>query len=162
MRIADLGWQEVSAETIANCWQKAGILPSALSPITAAIMDDLEKENKSKAEIALSQMLDELQSRGVLQKGNRLHLDDLVDMPEEQVVEDATDEEIFEAVQQMQSDREDMEINGSDDGNSGCQQMLKPTRKEALHAVATLRRYLEDEEGLFARKLKGGLAAFGQ
>jgi hypothetical protein len=69
-----------------------------------------------------------------------LDLEDLVDMPDEQVAEDATDEEIFKAVQQMRSDRENMEINGGDDSNGGSPQVPKPTRKEALQGVATLRR----------------------
>jgi hypothetical protein len=89
------------------------------------------------------------------QKGDRLDLDNPVDMPEEQVVEDATDEEIFEAVQQMQSDRETWKLMAV----TRCQQVPKPTRKEVLQAVAILRRYLEDEEGQSARKLEGGLAA---
>jgi hypothetical protein len=71
---------------------------------------------------------------------HRLDLEDLVDMPDEQAAEDATDEEIFKAVQQMRSDRENMEINGDDDNNGGSPQVPKPTRKEALQGVATLRR----------------------
>ncbi|KAJ7825174.1 hypothetical protein B0H13DRAFT_1918758 [Mycena leptocephala] len=70
---------------------------------------------------------------------HRLDLEDLVDMPDEQVAEDATDEEIFKAVQQMRNDRENMEINGGDDSNGGSPQ-------------------LEDKDGLFARKLEHGLA----
>jgi hypothetical protein len=60
---------------------------------------------------------------------HRLDLEDLVDMPDEQVAEDATDEEIFKAVQQMRNDRENMEINGGDDSNGGSPQVPKPMRK---------------------------------
>jgi hypothetical protein len=57
----------------------------------------------------------------VLQNANRLDLQGLVEMPEEQVMEDSTDEEIFEAVQKMRDDRENMETNAGDDGDDSAQ-----------------------------------------
>ncbi|KAJ7936685.1 hypothetical protein B0H13DRAFT_2303384 [Mycena leptocephala] len=84
---------------------KSGILPSSSSATTAAIIAELEAENE--AEKGLSQALDDLHSGGVM--------------------EDATDEEIFEAVQKMHSDRENMEINTGDDGDDSAQDP-KPTR----------------------------------
>ncbi|KAJ7654929.1 hypothetical protein B0H17DRAFT_1146566, partial [Mycena rosella] len=105
-----------------------------------------------EAETALSETLQDLQSRGVLQKGNSLSVEALVDVPEEQVMEDATDEEIFEAVQNMRMCRQDMEINGGDDNQDDHSPEPKPTRKEALHAMATLRRYLEMKRVLLHAK----------
>ncbi|KAJ7811038.1 hypothetical protein B0H13DRAFT_1667053, partial [Mycena leptocephala] len=72
------------------------------------------------------------------------------------VMEDSTDEEIFEAVQKMRDDREDMETNACDDGADSAQDP-KPTRKDALQAL-----YLQDEHGTYARKLELGLATFGR
>ncbi|KAJ7677196.1 hypothetical protein B0H17DRAFT_945305 [Mycena rosella] len=83
-------------------------------------------------------------------------------MPEEQVVEDATDEEIFEAVQKMCHPKENMKINGGDDDEGAAPQEPKPTRKEALQAISTLRKCLEDIDSLFAQKLELGLATFGR
>ncbi|KAJ7863887.1 hypothetical protein B0H13DRAFT_1637960, partial [Mycena leptocephala] len=102
-----------------------------------------------------------LESRGVLQNANRLDLQGLVELPEEQVMEDSTDEEIFDAVQKMRDDRENMETNAGDDGDDSAQDP-KPTRKDALQAVSILRRYLQDEHGTFSRKLELGLATFGR
>ncbi|KAJ6629059.1 hypothetical protein B0H10DRAFT_1939957 [Mycena sp. CBHHK59/15] len=82
-------------------------------------------------------------------------------MPEEQVIEDADDEEIFEVVQKMHTDRENREIHGGDDNHEDSSGEPKPTRKEALRAISTLSRYLADIDGAFARKLEVGLAAFG-
>ncbi|KAJ7235718.1 hypothetical protein B0H12DRAFT_1027271 [Mycena haematopus] len=82
-------------------------------------------------------------------------------MPEEQVLEDATDEEILEAVQKMHTNRENQEINGGDDDDESAIEP-KLTRKEALQAAATLRKYLADIDGSFARKLELGLATFGR
>ncbi|KAJ6526098.1 hypothetical protein B0H19DRAFT_1275948 [Mycena capillaripes] len=156
MRIANLAWRAISAETIANCWRKTDILPSSSSAITAAIAAELED-----AETTLAQTLDDLEERGVLQKRNRIDMEGLVNMLEEQVIEDATDEDIYEVVQQMRSDREDAEINGGDDG-PGIPQDARPTRKEALEAVSTLCHYLMHEDGDFACKLELGLASFGR
>jgi hypothetical protein len=142
-----------------HCWRKAGILPSASSAITAAIFADLETENE--AESALTQVLDDLHSRGVLQTANRLNVADLVMMPDEQVMEDASEEEIFGAVQKMRSDEENIEVNAGDDGDDSPQDPT-PTRKEALQAVSTLQKYLQEEDGTFARKLELALATFGR
>ncbi|KAJ7315526.1 hypothetical protein DFH08DRAFT_715544 [Mycena albidolilacea] len=82
-------------------------------------------------------------------------------MPEEQVQEDATDEEIHELVQKMRVDRENQEINGGNDGLDDPTPKPKPSRKEALQGVSTLRKYLADVDGVFARKLEMSLATFG-
>ncbi|KAJ7820524.1 hypothetical protein B0H14DRAFT_2371988 [Mycena olivaceomarginata] len=156
MRIADLAWREVSTQTVANCWIKSGILPTSVT--VAAILAELEDE----AEIGLENVLNELETLGALQPGNRLDVSALVDVPEEQIPEDATDEEIVEAVQKMWADREDGEINGGDDGHNDLLPELKPTRKEALQAVSTLQKYLADVDSSFARKLELGLATFGR
>ncbi|KAJ7472180.1 hypothetical protein FB451DRAFT_1399465 [Mycena latifolia] len=59
------------------------------------------------AEAALSQVLGELQEVGVLQKNNVVDIEDLVHIPEEQVIKDATDEEIFETVQKTRARQQD-------------------------------------------------------
>jgi hypothetical protein len=156
MHIADLAWREVSAQTVANCWIKSGILPTSVT--VAAILAELEDE----AEIGLENVLNQLETLGALQPGNRLDVSALVDVPEEQIPEDATDEEIVEAVQKMWADREDGEINGGDDGHNDLLPEPKPTRKEALQAVSTLQKYLADVDSSFARKPELGLATFGR
>ncbi|KAK6991476.1 hypothetical protein R3P38DRAFT_3227658 [Favolaschia claudopus] len=80
--------------TIANCWVHAGILPSDKTKSRA--VDELELENDEGVR-ELSKVLNELQE-GVLQKGNRLDIEALVNFPEEQFVEGATEEELFEEV----------------------------------------------------------------
>lgn len=68
--------------------------------------------------------LDELQSRGALQRRNWLQIEDLVDMPEERVVED---EEIVEAVQKMHECQADKKINGGDDNHGDLPEAPKIT-----------------------------------
>ncbi|KAJ6601945.1 hypothetical protein DFH09DRAFT_900189 [Mycena vulgaris] len=80
-------------------------------------------------------------------------------MPEEQVIEDATDKEIFEAVQRMRSGEQDREKNGGDDEEEIDP---KPSRKEALQAAATLGKYIADLDDPFARKMEVILSSFGR
>ncbi|KAJ7637454.1 hypothetical protein B0H17DRAFT_1217079 [Mycena rosella] len=102
---------------------------------------EMVPDTVADAENVLSQTLDDLESHRVLQKRNWLDTQDRVDVPEEQVPEDTTDEDIAEAVQKMHKDRQDIEINGGDD-HDGPALEPKPTRKEALQAISTLQRYL--------------------
>ncbi|KAJ7853821.1 hypothetical protein B0H14DRAFT_3450010 [Mycena olivaceomarginata] len=111
-----------------------------------------------EAKAALAQVLNELQEVEVLQKKNLLDIEDLIQMPEEAVIEDATDEEIFEAVQKLQSQEADREIHGS---NNYEEIDPKPSWNEALQAAATLHKYIVDLDDPFAQKMKGALSSFG-
>ncbi|KAJ7303756.1 hypothetical protein DFH08DRAFT_976788 [Mycena albidolilacea] len=171
MRLAEQAWAEVTKDTIANCWRKSGILPTADS---ISIDEELEHDVNSRgiispadtvpdpklteAEAALAQVLNELQEVGVLQKKYLVDIEDLIQMPEEAVTEDATDEDIFEAVQKLWSQEADREIHGGDDDEEIDP---KPSWKEALQAAATLRKYIVDLDDLFARKMEGDLSSFG-
>jgi uncharacterized protein YcnI len=50
-----------------------------------------------------------------LQQKNLVDIEDLIHMPEEQVIEDTTDEDIFEAVQKIRNSEQDCEKNGGDE-----------------------------------------------
>ncbi|KAJ7919788.1 hypothetical protein B0H13DRAFT_1605912 [Mycena leptocephala] len=80
-------------------------------------------------------------------------------MPEEQIIEDATDEDIFEAVQKMRNGEEDREKNGGDDEE---EVEPKPSRKEVLQAASILRQYVADLDDPFARKMEAMLSTFGR
>jgi hypothetical protein len=111
------------------------------------------------AEAALAQVLNELVEVGVLQQKNLVDIEDLIHMPEEQVIEDATDEDIFEAVQNIRNGEQDREKNGGDDKE---EVEPKPSRKEVLQAASTLRKYIADLDGPFARKMEAMLSMFGR
>ncbi|KAJ7804924.1 hypothetical protein B0H14DRAFT_3485730 [Mycena olivaceomarginata] len=121
--------------------------------------DTVPDPKLTEAEAALAQVLDELQEVGVLQKKNLVDIGDLIQMPEEAVIEDATDKEIFEAVQKLRSKEADREIHGGDDDEEVDP---KPSRKEALQAAATLRKYIADLDDQFAWKMEGVLSSFGR
>jgi hypothetical protein len=60
---------------------------------------------------------------------------------EDAVIKDATDEDIFEAVQKMRNGEEDREKNGGDDDE---EVEPKLSRKEVLQATSILRQYVAD------------------
>jgi hypothetical protein len=172
MRLAEQAWGKVTQGTIANCWRKSGILPTAdtasddgedsdspdscvlrVSDGTGPIPADPALQ---QAEAALPEVLGEFQEVRVLQRKNVIDIEDLINMPEEQIVEDATDEEIVEAVQRARASAEE----GGDDGEEDTE--LKPSRKEALQAAATLGQYIADLDGPFARRMEVVLSSFGR
>ncbi|KAJ7322802.1 hypothetical protein DFH08DRAFT_1029773 [Mycena albidolilacea] len=111
------------------------------------------------AEAALAEVLGELQEAGVLQKKNMIDIKDFIVMPEEKIVEDVTNKEIFEAVQKMRANEQDREENSGD----GEEQVdPKPSRKEALQATTTLCQYIVDLDSLFACKMEVVLSSFGR
>jgi hypothetical protein len=88
-----------------------------------------------------------------------MDLDELLNpvMEKQLVGEDATEEDIFETVQQHRDTEEDDSDGNDHDGN-----VKPPTRKEALIAASTIQKYIVDINDPFARKLEEVLASFGR
>ncbi|KAJ6534833.1 hypothetical protein B0H19DRAFT_1080255 [Mycena capillaripes] len=83
----------------------------------------------------------------------------LVNMAEEQVSEQLTDEEIKNAVQDKRAGEQDREVNGGDDDNY-VDKDPRPTRGEVLQASAILRRYDRESGDTFARQMETILGRF--
>ena len=110
MRLADAAWQEVDTTTIRHCWMKAGILPSSVTTVTETICPsvpisslvhnaDPQMDPVLHAENQLQDVLDDLESTGCLQSVNRMDIEGLLNPAEESVIiDDTTDQEIYEAV----------------------------------------------------------------
>ncbi|KAJ7795411.1 hypothetical protein B0H14DRAFT_3495952 [Mycena olivaceomarginata] len=90
---------------------------------------------------------------GVLQTANMLDLEELVNMAEEQVSGQLTDEEIKNAVQEKCAGEQDREVNGGDDNNYVDKDPC-PTRGEVLRAYAILRHYVRESGNMFARQME--------
>jgi hypothetical protein len=172
MRLADVAWREVDTTTIRNCWRKAGILPEALYepavtsapsvPVSSLLNSDPDPlEAVIHAEKDISNSLNQLEELGVLQKRNRMDLEELLNpVSEQQLVDKISEDEIFRSVQDMLEAEQMMEVNGGCDVDDDFVDE-KPTRKEALTAAFTLRNYVADINEPFARKLESILASFG-
>ncbi|KAJ7466098.1 hypothetical protein FB451DRAFT_993272, partial [Mycena latifolia] len=86
----------------------------------------------------------------------------LLNIPEEQAtINEATDQEICEAVMEKRADEQLLEIEGGDD-HDFANEVPKPSRLQALQAAATLRGYISDRDDDFARQFERILAGFGR
>ncbi|KAJ7266142.1 hypothetical protein C8J57DRAFT_1511074 [Mycena rebaudengoi] len=91
-----------------------------------------------------------------------MNLGELLDIPEEAAkMNEATDQDICDAVKERLVDEQMLEINGGDDDDS-ADQVPRPSRQQALEAVSTLREYISDRNVMFARQLEAMLARFGR
>ena len=129
MRMANIAWNEVNSTTIRNCWCKAGILPemtnasSSSSVATRAqpsipISSLLTSDSIQVAEKQVEAALDDLIDRGALQTCNRMDIRNLLNPAgESQVMEGASDEEIFQSVIDAIEARENIVNNGDDMDN---------------------------------------------
>ena len=91
MRIAESAWRDVDTTTIQNCWHKAGILPEMPTSSSHAIqpsipisylLHDVNSESQmdplAHTEKQVENVLDDLQSRGVLHQDNRMDIESLL------------------------------------------------------------------------------------
>ena len=178
MRLADSAWSEVDTITIQNCWRKAGILPDAVAnsspPIRptlpiSVLVHNTEAPNDpiSDAEKLITTALDNLETTGALQRSNHMDIAELLNPIAESLnVFNATDNDIFEmvmaakAAQEANSDGSN-EVANSDNVRDAPTELV-PTRQEVLQAAAVLRKYVNELDDLFARKLEMMLGSFGQ
>ncbi len=132
-------------------------LPRLHPPRTNSLDTVPNSDPVSAAEKGLSAVLDGLQDRGVLQKSNRMDIEDLINNPDEKILIDlTTDEEIRDAVLSRRDNEQQMDINGGDDGSDGPTYTL-PTRQEALSAASTLQKYINLNEDDFSAKTGSSL-----
>ncbi|KAL1711672.1 hypothetical protein EV715DRAFT_215052 [Schizophyllum commune] len=165
MRLAETAWDEVTPQTIRNCWIKTGILPASLSRSTdtvaaTAAAADLMRQ----AETDVANALDVLQASGALQSANRLPVHELVDSPAEVLRLDDGDEDDGDIAAAVMESRKAIEMGpangGDDDMDDDAVVEPLPTRREALTAAATLSRYLTTVGESNARKLDVLFASF--
>ena len=83
--------------------------------------------------------------------------------PERQVVEDTTDEEIYQAVMTNCADVENMEIAGGTDNSDDNAEILPcPSQRAALEAAQILGRYVGVLKDSYSQKLENLLLSFGR
>jgi hypothetical protein len=111
------------------------------------------------AENQVVALLDELENIGALQPSNRMELEEVLNPPgEAHGIEEATDEDIFNAV--MEARREEEGHYDGDDTDTDTLVEPRPTRAEALQAAWTIIRYIKDKDGAYFRELESTLVLF--
>lgn len=174
MRLADEAWREVDTTTIRNCWHKAGILPDSNSPPPtnpSILVLSLLHESSScmdpvvQAEKQVESVLDELVATGVLQKGNQMDIESLLNpLGESHVMTETSDKEIYQAVMDAIDACENIEINGGNDIDDNLNARLEPhpTRRDVLKAASTIGTYVGTINDPLARKMESILGSFNR
>lgn len=107
--------------------------------------------------------LDDLVATGALQKMNRMNIESLLNPEgESHVLTETSNREIYQVVMDATTAHENINNNGGDDIEDGIQSPTdpRPTHRDALKAVSTIRRYIEDLNNPIARKMEALLASF--
>ena len=169
MRMANAAWNEVTTNTIRNCWHKAGILPEINSsssssaraqssiPIPSLLTSDPADEAEKQIEAALNDLI----ARGALQPGNRMDIENLLNPAgKTPILTEASDEDIFQSVMDAIEAHEIIEINGGDDVDDGVETEPQLTHREVLKAVSTINKYIDGLDDPVSRKIEGLLQSF--
>ncbi|KAJ6456730.1 hypothetical protein C8R45DRAFT_844722 [Mycena sanguinolenta] len=165
MRLATPAWDVVSTTTIKNCWIHSGILPDSVwtsgSPPAIPISSLLNPVREAEQE--LNNCLDGLEERRILQRTNRLTIEDLVNPESEQDTEQASDQDIYNAVVASRNAQNASDATGGDnDPDDDAEPTNRPTRREALAAATTVQNFVATLNDEYARKLDVLLATFGR
>ena len=168
MRLADAAWKEVDTTTIRNCWHKSGILSSGMDVLSAPSapsipVASLLHTEPVPIETQVQNALDELVATGALQPHNRMDIESLLNpVNESDVMDESTDQEIYEAVMSAVKACDNMEINGGDDVDEECLATIDPapTHKDVLWATSVIKQYIDDINNPVACQLEALLGSF--
>ncbi|KAG6890636.1 hypothetical protein C0995_006612 [Termitomyces sp. Mi166 len=88
--MADTAWKEVDTTTIQNCWKKSGILPNKLlnspsnkpsvtpSVLITSLLNTESTRSTDTADVEIEQALSHLEEHRVLQHGNQMDINELL------------------------------------------------------------------------------------
>ncbi|KAG6824817.1 hypothetical protein H0H87_010949, partial [Tephrocybe sp. NHM501043] len=115
MRMADIAWKEVDTTTIRNCWRKSGILPDELlnpasepsnSTPSVPVSSLLTESPIESIEAEVSNALSHLEEISVLQRNNRMDINELLNPTNEnKMYDEGTEEEIEKDIHQAVVER---------------------------------------------------------
>lgn len=133
MIMIEEAWNEVSQDTIKNCWRHAKILPGS-GP------DDIEVDDATVDETIeeLQAALKELSLSGVVRKKNLMTVEELLNVAKENITEaEWTEDDIVQEILAEKAKEEGKEKEADED--DGDYEPLM-TMREASHALAELER----------------------
>ena len=108
--------------------------------------------------------LDDLVATGALQRYNRMDIESLLNPAgESHTLSETSDTEIYQAVVEAIEARENVEINGGDEGDDDDISFEpRPNRRDVLKAVSTIGRFIGDWNDPIARKMEVLLGSFNR
>ena len=159
MQLATIAWDEVTLETIGNCWYKTRILPSSLLDHSCF---PSSKNSITVADMVVGKDLDDLENREAIQEQNWVDFEEFVEPigEQEDLGDGETNREIFDAVMKAWEACKMMEINRGDDDDEADVEHL-PALKELLCLSATVQKFISTIDKPFACKLELFLGQLG-
>lgn len=133
MRMIHEAWNEVSQDTIKNCWQHAQILPGS-TPDDMVADDNGTDKTVDELQVAL----EELSLSGAVRRKNLLTVDELLHVPGENITEaEWTEEEIVQQVVLEKAAQEGGKDSKDDsEGDDDYEPLM--TARAACHALSEL------------------------
>jgi hypothetical protein len=168
MRMAESAWRDVDTTTIRNCWHKAGILPEMPTSSSHATQPSIpisflvhnanpQVDPLAHAEKEVENALDDLQSRGVLHRDNRMDIESLLNPQNEiHITAEASDKDIYEAIIDAIEARENI---GGDDVDNDGPVKPRPSHRDVLKAVSIIMQYISELNIPLARKIEASLSS---
>lgn len=127
LQIADTAWKKVDAMTIQNCWRKSSILPhkllnllfnepAATPLLLVSSLLNMAKSMDTTADVKVEQALSHLERLRVLQHGNWMSINELLNLINEDRMhnvgtEEETKKDIYEAVVKHCNAKQNREMN---------------------------------------------------
>ncbi|KAG6870804.1 hypothetical protein C0993_004119, partial [Termitomyces sp. T159_Od127] len=130
-----------------HCWCKAGILPDMALPqatqpiipvMTLLNADSNQPDPITEAEKEVEEALNQLQSTSVLQPQNRMTIEALNLAEEVHHMEQASDNDICQAVLEAQEAQKNMVISGGDDNGSNNTSLQAQLTRHKVQQAASL------------------------
>ena len=163
MQLADTAWNKVSATTIRHCWRNTQILPTIPNPppptpsipASALIHTTDSKQSEStdpvqSTENNMTKALNELTSTGVLQRQNRIDIEELLN-PQDKDIEfimKETSKKLIEVdihaavVASRQAQGNVPETGGNNNADDDAVLEDHPSRKAILEATSVISKHL--------------------
>ena len=123
-------------------------------PVQTSIIADAERQ--------VEEAIDELVMRGALQTRNRMDIKSLLNPAgESQILMEASDKEIYLAIIDAITARENINVIGGDDLDDELVEP-RPTRRDVLKAASTIGKYTNELNDPLARKIEALLGSFNR
>jgi hypothetical protein len=133
-------WEEITPETLHNCWRHTNILPASINAELSNMSDNIRTANDS----TLNDLSEALTT---LNLSDKMQVEEFLNIPEENIVyEVPEDDKIIEELAEIYKKRMDIPSDGfvDDDDDSNEQPIIRS--KEALKGLETVHTFLLQQE----------------
>lgn len=132
-------WEEITPETIRNCWRHTKILPASINAELSNMSDNIGTTNDS--------ILNDLsEALTALNLSDKMQLEEFLNIPEENIVyEVPQDDKIIEELAEIYKKEMNVPADDFDDDDDSIERPMVDS-KEALKSLETVRSFLLQQE----------------